>query len=99
MYLLSGLLSPTTPSSTTPHGVLEGMFMAADIARGPRARFICANIPAQFFVRDGRPLRLRGGKWRWATAIFLQYVSDRADFRGLLGTVLALELESDLLFY
>ena len=99
MYLLSGLLSPTTPSSTTPHGVLEGMFMAADIARGPRARFINANVPAQFFVRDARPLRLRRGRWRWATAIFLQFVSERADFRGLLGTVLALELESDLLFY
>ena len=100
MYLLSGLLSPTTPSSTTPHGVLEGMFMAADIARGPRARFINANLPAQFFMwAEERTLRLRRGRWRWAAAIFLQFVSERADFRGLCGSLLQLELESDLLFH
>ena len=74
--------------------------MAADIARGPRARFINANLPAQFFMwAEERPLRLRRGRWRWAAAIFLQYVSERADFRGLCGSLLQLELESDLLFF
>ena len=94
VYLLSGVVSATTPVPGG-HGVLEGMFMAADISRGPHVRLIEANVPAKIFMRgDPRPLAFRGNRpWRWLAALFLQYLSDRSDFRGLLGSVTSLEID------
>ena len=92
VYLLSGVVSTTTPIPGG-HGILEGMFLAADISRGPHVRFIEANVPAKIFRRrDPHPLAWRGNRvWRWFTALFLQCLSDRSDFRGLLGSVASLE--------
>lgn len=94
VYLLSGVVSATTPVPGG-HGVLEGMFMAADISRGPHVRLIEANVPAKIFMRgDPRPVAFRGNRpWRWFIALFLQYLSDRSDFRGLLGSVTSLEID------
>ena len=84
VYLLSGAVSATTPVPGG-HGVLEGMFMAADISRGAHVRLIEANVPAKIFMRgDPQSLAFRGNHpWRWFTALFLQYLSDRSDFRDI----------------
>ena len=93
VYLLSGVVVSTTSASTPGHAALKGMFLAADVSRGPHARFIEANVPAKIFRRsDPRPLAQRGNRpWRWFTALFLHDLSDRSDFRGLLGSVESLE--------
>ena len=62
------------------HGILHGMLLAADCGRGPHVSFLRSRVP-ELLCNDIRPW-----VWRWLTALFLQYVEDRCDLRGLLGT-------------
>ena len=75
VHLLSG-----TVALRAGHGILHGMLLAADCGRGPHVRFLRSPMP-KLLCEDIRPW-----VWRWLTALFLQYVEDRCDLRGLLGT-------------
>ena len=75
VYLLSG-----TVALKASHGILHGMLLAANCGRGPHVRFLMSPMPKRL-CEDIRPW-----VWRWLTALFLQYVNDRSDLRGLLGT-------------
>ena len=59
---------------------MNGMLIAAGCGRGPHVRFLTSCAP-ELLRNDVRPW-----VWRWLTALFLQYVEDRCDLRGLLGT-------------
>ena len=75
VHLLSG-----TVALRAGHGILHGMLLAADCGRGPHVSFLRSRVP-ELLCNDIRPW-----VWRWLTALFLQYVEDRCDLRGLLGT-------------
>ena len=82
VHLLSG-----TVALRAGHGILHGMLLAADCGRGPHVRFLTSCAP-QLLRNDIAPW-----VWRWLTALFLQYVEDRCDLRGLLGTVSSVLLD------
>jgi hypothetical protein len=75
VHLLSGIVA-----MRADHGILHGMLLAAECCRGPHVSFLWSRSPELLFG-DIRPWVLR-----WLTAIFLQYVGDRSDLRGLVGT-------------
>ena len=75
VHLLSG-----TVALRAGHGILHGMLIAAGCGRGPHVSLLSSRVP-RLLSNDVRPW-----VWRWLTAVFLQYVKDRCDLRGLLGT-------------
>ena len=75
VHLLSG-----TVALRAGHGILHGMLIAAGCGRGPHVSLLSSRVP-RLLSNDVRPW-----VWRWLTAVFLQYVKDRCDMRGLLGT-------------
>ena len=75
VYLLSGLVA-LRPG----HGTLQGMFLVVYCGRGPYAYFL--NLVARKLWN----FNVNGWIQRWFTALFLQYVEDRSDIRGLMGT-------------
>ena len=74
VYLLSGIVS-----LRRGHGILEGMLLAVSCGRGAHAHFL--NRCKHVLFAEVNVLASR-----WLAALFLQYVEDRSDVRGLTGT-------------
>ena len=72
------------------HGILNGMLIAAGCGGGPHVSLLSLRVPA-LVSTDVRPW-----VWRWLTAVFLQYVKDRCDLRGLLGTAASVLLNINI---
>ena len=78
VYLLSGMVS-----ARRGHGALEGLLLAVRCGRGAHAQFL------NFYLRRVFINTPRECATRWITALFMQYVDDRSDVRGLTGTAAA----------
>ena len=78
VYLLSGMVS-----ARRGHGALEGLLLAVRCGRGAHAQFL------NFYLRRVFINTPRARAARWITALFMQYVDERSDVRGLTGTAAA----------
>ena len=85
VHLLAGLVT-----RLPEHGALRGLLLAADCGRGPQARFLRASLP--HLVTN----TVASWVWAWMTALFVQYVCDRASLRALLVTASSVVLRINL---
>ena len=70
--------------------MLHGLMLAADCARGPQVRFLRTCLP------ELAPSALSSWVGTWFSALFVQYVDERAGLRAMLGTASSVLLRIDI---